>query len=249
MNDQSIRRGDLFVLWYPGTRFTFSGYGLALEAGRKDLLVGLVIVDRPQPVSSVWLDRVKWAFGDYELYPMTVDQERGIVCRMRIAPESLALVSTLDHPLTAELRAALLPLLSLPPNPCLYLHWEVAESLWQSTLDLEGAGSGDDKSQTTGAVLELTATRQQRFALGDIVATTGAIDALSEADSTPITFLERHVTGDWGDLCEEDRQANEYAVGHGVRVFSSYRLPTGTKLWVITEHDRSVTTLLLPSEY
>ena len=249
MNDQSIHRGDLFVLWHPGTRFTFSGYGVAVEAGRKDLLVGLVIVDRPQPVSPAWLDRVKWAFGDYELYPMTVSQERGIVCRMRIAPASLALVSTMDHPLTTELRAALLPLLSLPPNPRLYLHWDATDGLWQSVLDVECTDLNNGQAKTNGVGPGLNPPRRQRFALGDIVATTGALDALEEADCTPVTYLERHVAGDWGDLCEEDRQANEYAVGHGLRVFSSYRLPTGTKLWVITEHDRSVTTLLLPSEY
>lgn len=87
------------------------------------------------------------------------------------------------------------------------------------------------------------------FSLGQIVATPGAIEALVEANQTPIELLFRHVTGDWGDLDAEDIRENEYSLKHGYRIFSSYRLSTGVKLWLITEHDRSVTTFLLPSEY
>jgi hypothetical protein len=60
-------------------------------------------------------------------------------------------------------------------------------------------------------------------------------------------LLERHRTGDWGDVPEEDARENEVAVRYGFRVLSSYRV-AGKRLWVITEADRSVTTLLLPSE-
>jgi hypothetical protein len=61
--------------------------------------------------------------------------------------------------------------------------------------------------------------------------------------------LARHVTGDWGELEDEDRAANEAAVAEGTRLLSAYTVASGEKLWVITEWDRSVTTFLLPEEY
>jgi hypothetical protein len=88
-----------------------------------------------------------------------------------------------------------------------------------------------------------------RFHLGGVVATPGALAALQEADEEPLRFLARHVTGDWGELDEHDRRENEFSVEHGLRILSAYTLSTGTRIWVITEADRSVTTLLLPSEY
>ena len=88
-----------------------------------------------------------------------------------------------------------------------------------------------------------------RFALGAIVATPGALGALEEAGESPGIFIKRHITGDWGELDEEDRRENELSVAHGFRLLSSYTLSNGTKIWVITEADRSSTTLLLPSEY
>ena len=90
---------------------------------------------------------------------------------------------------------------------------------------------------------------QARFSLGNIYATPGALAALEEAEETVPELLHRHVTGDWGDLVEEDKQENEFSLQHSLRIFSAYKLSTDTKLWVITEADRSVTTLLLPSEY
>ena len=88
-----------------------------------------------------------------------------------------------------------------------------------------------------------------RFPLGQIVATPGALQALEEAGENPAALLKRHVTGDWGELDEHDRLENELSVTNGFRLLSSYILSSGTKLWIITEADRSVTTLLLPSEY
>ena len=87
------------------------------------------------------------------------------------------------------------------------------------------------------------------FALGQVVGTPGALRALEEARQPPAELLARHVTGDWGDLCDEDIAENELSVERGLRVFSSYKLPTDTQVWVITEWDRSVTTILLPGEY
>jgi len=88
-----------------------------------------------------------------------------------------------------------------------------------------------------------------RFPLGQIVATPGALEALTESGQTPDEFLRRHVGGDWGDVCQEDREANEDALRHGERLLSSYRTRKGTKLWLITEADRSASTILLPEEY
>ena len=63
-------------------------------------------------------------------------------------------------------------------------------------------------------------------------------------------YLRRHHCGDWGEeLCEDDKQANESALEHDLRLLSCYRTPKGDRLYVITEHDRSVTTILLPEEY
>ena len=94
-------------------------------------------------------------------------------------------------------------------------------------------------------------TKQQPlFSLGQIVATPGALAALGKAGQTPLEFLERHVRGDWGELDEEDRKENQLSLKRGFRLLSSYRTSSGdTKVWVITEADRSVTTLLLPEEY
>jgi len=88
------------------------------------------------------------------------------------------------------------------------------------------------------------------FELGQVVATNGAMETLKTLNVDPALLLVRHITGDWGELPKEDQQANKNAVKDGDRVFSSYLLPpNNTKLWVITEWDRSVTTLLLPEEY
>jgi len=88
-----------------------------------------------------------------------------------------------------------------------------------------------------------------KFELGQLVATPGALSALEEAGQDAIKFVSRHASGDWGDLSEEDRNENEFSLLHGFRLLSSYRLRNGVKVWVITEADRSSTTLLLPDEY
>ncbi len=94
-----------------------------------------------------------------------------------------------------------------------------------------------------------------KFQLGRVVATPGALAALEEAGQTPEHFLLLHAAGSWGDLDAEDRRANDQAIAHEgdpdrqQRVLSSYLTRSQVKLWVITEWDRSVTTLLLPEEY
>ena len=90
---------------------------------------------------------------------------------------------------------------------------------------------------------------QSTFPLGRIVATPGALAALQAAGQTPHEFLARHMRKDWGDLSAEDRRENELSLREGFRLLSAYHTRLGERLWIITEADRSVSTLLLPSEY
>ncbi len=87
------------------------------------------------------------------------------------------------------------------------------------------------------------------FPLGRIVATSRALAALERAKQPPTSFLARHAIGDWGELEPTDVAENEYSVAHGFRLLSSYRTDAGDRLWIITEAERSATTLLLPEEY
>jgi len=83
--------------------------------------------------------------------------------------------------------------------------------------------------------------------LGMLVATP---NALANVNSEEIQkALQRHVVGDWGELDEEDKKANDQALQNGERLLSAYQSATGTKFWIITEADRSVTTVLLPEDY
>jgi hypothetical protein len=91
--------------------------------------------------------------------------------------------------------------------------------------------------------------RARLFSLGQIVTTPGAMDALLINCQPPSEFLVRHALGDWGSVCAEDRQVNDEAVKGGDQILSAYKLSDGTKVWVITEGDRSVTTILRPEEY
>lgn len=87
------------------------------------------------------------------------------------------------------------------------------------------------------------------FSLGQVVATPGALAALGRAKQPATCFLNRHAIGDWGELDPTDIAENDFSVAHGFRVLSSYQTDAGERLWIITEADRSVTTLLLPEEY
>ena len=87
------------------------------------------------------------------------------------------------------------------------------------------------------------------FPLGQTVMTPGAIEVLEGTAESPGDFIARHQSGDWGEVCADDAQANQEALHQGFRLMSVYRTAEGKKLWVITEADRSVTTLLLPEEY
>ena len=88
-----------------------------------------------------------------------------------------------------------------------------------------------------------------KFPVGQVVTTQGALEALRQSEQSPLEFLQRHASGDWGEMDEGDRQENEYALHKPLRLFSAYHTNLGEKLWVITEADRSATTFLLPAEY
>jgi len=88
-----------------------------------------------------------------------------------------------------------------------------------------------------------------RFSLGRVVATPGALSALEKAEQLPAAFLDRHVNGDWGDVSEADKQENEVSIEQGFRILAAYTTSAGDTIWILTEADRSVTTLLLPEEY
>jgi hypothetical protein len=87
------------------------------------------------------------------------------------------------------------------------------------------------------------------FSLGETYKTIGAREALAEAKQLPREFLARHQTGNWGIICEDDKKENEHSVKEGFRILSAYRTSQDVKLWVITEADRNLTTVLLPIEY
>ena len=100
----------------------------------------------------------------------------------------------------------------------------------------------------------MSANETKKFSLGRIVATPGALEALRNAGQTSGEFLARHVTGDWGDLHEDDRQLNDAALIDGSRILSAYVTRKGTRIWIITEAVNEVglrycTTTLLPEEY
>lgn len=94
-----------------------------------------------------------------------------------------------------------------------------------------------------------------KFRLGKTVATPSAFDAIKKANDNPRQFLLRHIQGDWGDVCGEDKALNDKAVANEgdvekqQRVLSVYKTSLGQKIWIITEYDRSATTILLPEEY
>jgi len=86
------------------------------------------------------------------------------------------------------------------------------------------------------------------FKLGKVVATPAALQQCMDHGIEPISLLERHAGGDWGNLSAEDVAENVHSVQHDLRIFSTYHIGS-EKVWVITEADRSSTCLLLPSEY
>ena len=88
-----------------------------------------------------------------------------------------------------------------------------------------------------------------KFNPGQVVATPGALAALGASRESLLTYLQRHLSGDWGEVDEHDARENELSLNHDLRIMSVYTLRTGTRIWIITEADRSSTCILLPEEY
>lgn len=98
-----------------------------------------------------------------------------------------------------------------------------------------GPGTRDERAVSLGRVL---ATRGVEYRMGDDVLFARGI----------LAGLHRHRLGDWGEVCPEDKRANDAALVDGTRLLSAYTVQ-GTKVWIITEADRSATTVLFPEEY
>jgi hypothetical protein len=105
------------------------------------------------------------------------------------------------------------------------------------------------QNELTTAATPDTTPSPVRFQLGRLFMTPGAIEALEEAGQSPQEFISRHARLEQGELCEDDHRENLFSVDKHLRIFSTYKTARGVKLWIITEADRSATTILLPSEY
>lgn len=102
---------------------------------------------------------------------------------------------------------------------------------------------------TNNETTQETAKPRILFEPGQVVATPGALEAMEANNILPLDLLSRHLIGDWGGVPKEDTKANLDALTHGARVMSSYSMDNGSRIWLITEADRSSTTFLLPEEY
>jgi hypothetical protein len=131
-------------------------------------------------------------------------------------------------------------------SPIIHLFGELDLAL-RSTRD-EAFGHAFDIGEQCG-YLAAPVGESQLEVIGWEDHLTGALESIQEAEQNPLELVARHVTGDWGELGEEDKRENELSVEAGYRILSAYILRSGVKVWVITEADRSVTTILLPSEY
>lgn len=88
-----------------------------------------------------------------------------------------------------------------------------------------------------------------KFNFGNVVATTPLFEYCKSRGFSLLPYLVRHANCDWGDVCKEDWESNDEAVKNGLRLLSEYKLPDGKRIWIITEWDRSATTLLFPEDY
>ena len=116
---------------------------------------------------------------------------------------------------------------------------------------------GQPSADTSAPALSIPLPSKPLFPLGQLLATPGALATLEAFGVHPLALVfGRHVLGDWGDLCQEDRALNNHSLANGMRIFSSYKLTrtTGDRtttetVWVITEADRAATTIILPGDY
>lgn len=110
------------------------------------------------------------------------------------------------------------------------------------------------ESSQNSATLEITPGIRPKFSLGQVVATPAALEAISVAGQTPDFFVDRHIQGNWGEICGEDKLLNDLAIASGDRILSAYRTLLNDRLWIITEAaddegNRAATTILLPEQY
>jgi hypothetical protein len=125
----------------------------------------------------------------------------------------------------------------------------------QSDLELSSAEWGFPIAQdgafvpTRLSVVQSVERGDRKFPLGRLVATPGAAEAFERNSQKPTELLRRHWRADWGEVDVHDRQENEFSLVNGLRLLSAYTLRDGERIWIITEADRSATTILLPSEY
>ena len=184
---ETIGQGDLFFLWHPGTEETFSGYGLTLWPGSKELMAGLLMVDRPTPADPEWLKEVEATFGEYQLVPMTASGERGIVCQMQIAPESLPYLRPYPGLKATAMKMALNPLLDAPPHPIFTLRWDEEVRLWRSELATSAKLPAEIKEVF------------KRFGHGCLVTETniGVVHACHTTDSNIEGFANKPVVYQW----------------------------------------------------
>jgi len=115
--------------------------------------------------------------------------------------------------------------------------------------DMVGISPTQVECKRCQAILAKQGKKTAKFPLGIVVTTPGAAEAFARTGEEFRHYLRKHVTGDWGDVSDDDAKENDYSVSRHLRIFSVYHLEDGTKIWVITEADRSVTTFLLPGEY
>ncbi len=90
---------------------------------------------------------------------------------------------------------------------------------------------------------------ESKFDFGRVVATTTLANYCEKKGFSMLPYLIRHANGDWGDVCKEDWKSNDEALKNGLRLLSEYKLPDDRRIWIITEWDRSATTLLFPEDY
>ena len=135
---EGIGQGELYYIIQPGIEdIVIFGYGLTVEPYRKDLLAGLLVIDRPFPADPAWLQMVANLYGECRLAPVTDDGDRGLVCQMQIEPDSLAYVRQIPADKSVDIQQVLMPLLDELPAPVLKLHWDEASRLWQSEWSQE----------------------------------------------------------------------------------------------------------------
>jgi hypothetical protein len=133
-----------------------------------------------------------------------------------------------------------------------FLHFWIAAYRWCGSPLNQGAAmcQASERDQSTNAPKQSPTNARNRplFSLGRVVTTRGALDHFIKHGIHPMTYVFRHQRGDWGEVCPDDAHENELSVSNGYRVLSAYKV-SGERIWIITEWNRSSTTLSFPREY